>query len=182
MTRRDMLKSMLLGAQTLVSVPLLSEIVEAGYGGNRYSGKLSIYNKHTEEFLSVQYLDKKGRFDQKACRLLNRLFRCPYDNTVYPINYNLFLLLDEIRHRLRAKDRPYVLYSGYRSPTYNRILAHQDGGVARHSYHTKGMAADVELENVSLRAIGKIAKAVKEGGVGTYDNFIHLDVGPVRTW
>jgi uncharacterized protein YcbK (DUF882 family) len=94
----------------------------------------------------------------------------------------LFLLLDIIRCQLRAKERPYCLVSGYRSPAYNRMLCCEDARVAHHSYHLKGMAADITLEGVSKRDILKLAKHLRLGGVGKYDDFVHLDVGPWRTW
>ena len=46
----------------------------------------------------------------------------------------------------------------------------------------KGMAADVYIEGVALRDIERAAKRLKIGGVGTYSDFVHLDVGLGYTW
>lgn len=54
--------------------------------------------------------------------------------------------------------------------------------MARHSYHVRGMAADIWVEGVDLRDIAKVAKHLKAGGVGRYADFVHIDVGPVRNW
>ncbi len=181
MTRRELLKMMfLLGAQALV--PLSGAIAGTGSTKNGYSGKLCLYNRNTGESLNLQYIDSKGAFDKNACRRLNHFFRCHYDGLTYSIDPRLFLLLDTVRNRLGAGGRPYILVSGYRSPSYNRMLFSEEPGVARHSYHTRGMAADITLENVSLRDIARVAKQLKAGGVAHYSNFVHLDVGPVRTW
>ena len=91
-------------------------------------------------------------------------------------------MLDAVRSRLGASERPYLLYSGYRSPTYNRLLARRDADVARKSYHIQGMAADIALEGVRLSHIEKAARNLCLGGVGKYGDFVHLDVGPVRRW
>ena len=48
----------------------------------------------------------------------------------------------------------------------------------------KGMAVDVALADRRVGAISKCARDMNCGGVGTYygSGFVHLDVGPVRTW
>ena len=181
MTRREILKTMLLlGAQTFI--PLLDTYADASPMKSRCSGKLSLHNQHTGESLDLRYLDKKGRFDKNACQQLNRFFRCHYDGGVHQIDPKLFMLLDSVRCQLGAAGRPYSLISGYRSPCYNRLRCSEDGSVARHSYHIRGMAADIGMEGVALRDIAKAAKRLKAGGVGRYADFVHLDVGPVRTW
>ncbi len=181
MTRREILKMMfVMGAQTLI--PFHSATADVDLRKNHCSGKLSLYNEHTKEHLNLQYLDKKGVFDKAACQRLNRFFRCHYDGIVHPIDPRLFLLLDTVRCHLGAGGRRYCLVSGYRSPSYNHLLCRQDANVAHHSYHTRGMAADITMEGIALQDIASAAKHLKAGGVGNYSNFVHLDVGPVRTW
>lgn len=182
MTRRETLKTLaLLGAQALF--PYHDTDAEAKISNSLYAGKISLYNEHTAEHISVQYLNKSnGHLDKEVWQKLNRFFRCHYDGQMHPIHPMLFLLLDIVRCQLKAKERPFCLFSGYRSPTYNRMLCCEDARVANHSYHLKGMAADITLEGVSKRDIVKVAKRLKLGGVGIYDDFVHLDVGPWRTW
>jgi uncharacterized protein YcbK (DUF882 family) len=54
--------------------------------------------------------------------------------------------------------------------------------VAKKSYHLKGMAADIAIKGISLQQIRDEAVTLAQGGVGDYDKFIHVDIGPVRTW
>ncbi|NSW88069.1 MAG: DUF882 domain-containing protein [Syntrophobacteraceae bacterium] len=180
MTRRDLLKMTVLAVQPLIWIP--SDEIEAAVAEKHCTGRLTLHNRNTGESIAVRYLDKKGRFDQNACARLNRFFRCHHTGTICRINPKLFVLLDSVRCRLGARERPYVLYSGYRSPEYNRVLKAEDPDVAKKSFHTRGMAADIAIEGVSLRDIRRSAKALKKGGVGIYDCFVHLDVGPVRHW
>jgi uncharacterized protein YcbK (DUF882 family) len=47
----------------------------------------------------------------------------------------------------------------------------------------KGMAADVRIPGRSLSQLRKAALLLKAGGVGYYHSqFVHVDVGRVRTW
>ena len=68
--------------------------------------------------------------------------------------------------------------SAYRSPTYNRKV-----GGARKSQHVKGKAVDI-LWPTSDRAgrIRFLELAIQAGfnGIGTYDNFIHVDTRPEK--
>jgi uncharacterized protein YcbK (DUF882 family) len=56
--------------------------------------------------------------------------------------------------------------------------------VAVNSFHMKGMATDIRLQNVDLSKLHKAALSLQKGGVGYYpeSDFIHVDVGPVRSW
>ena len=182
MTRRELLKIMAVSSVTPSFIPYLIEDTPAAALKSLCCGKLAFVNLHTDERLQIRYLNKKGKFDRKALVKLNHLFRCYFDEKSHRIDPNLYVLLDAVRCKLHAKDRPYQLISGYRSPKYNRYLRKHGHGVAKNSYHLKGMAADVCIEGVSLRDLGRTASAFKLGGVGTYDDFIHMDVGPVRYW
>jgi len=86
--------------------------------------------------------------------------------------------------RLMDTNEPYHVVSGYRSPATNAMLRRSNRGVARNSYHTKGMAADLKLDSRSIHQMARAAIACKAGGVGKYarSRFVHMDCGPVRTW
>lgn len=93
------------------------------------------------------------------------------------------LLLDEeALDRLQAlRDRlarPLTLTSAYRSAAHNAAV-----GGSPTSQHLRGRAFDVALtaglEREGLRAA---AAAVGFTGIGDYDDFLHLDLGPPRRW
>jgi uncharacterized protein YcbK (DUF882 family) len=146
------------------------------------SGKLSFRNIHTNEALEISYLNRKGGFNSMALTKLNHLFRCHFNGRAHRINPDLFLLLDAVRSQLKVRQRPYLLISGYRSPRYNLLLRRKGHGVARNSYHLKGMAADVCIDGVPMAELREAAVSCKVGGVGCYSDFVHLDVGPMRHW
>ncbi len=102
------------------------------------------------------------------------------------IDLKLVELLHEIHHYTKRRygvDRIDVL-SGYRSPATNRYLRRHSRGVAKHSYHMKAQAVDIHIPGVRLRTLRHIARGIGMGGVGYYprSGFVHVDVGPVRTW
>ncbi|MFH0726953.1 MAG: DUF882 domain-containing protein [Pseudomonadota bacterium] len=180
--RRQALKLILAGTLSPLLPELWSTPAAAAQLKPLCSGKLSIHNLHTEEYLSGKYLTRDGRFDSKMIKKLTFLFRCRYTGEVHPVSPELFLLLDAVRSKLKAGDRPFQLISGFRSSKLNGILSSCSPNVAHNSYHLKGMAADICLEGVRLSDIRRTATRLKIGGVGQYSNFVHLDVGPVRYW
>lgn len=70
---------------------------------------------------------------------------------------------------------PIYINSGFRCQIHNKKV----GGVAN-SYHTKGQAADIRI-NGDIRELVRVCDNVfKYGGVGIYNNFIHVDTGTRR--
>jgi uncharacterized protein YcbK (DUF882 family) len=63
-------------------------------------------------------------------------------------------------------------------------LYRQGNGVAKNSYHIKGMAVDLRSEGRSTEQIRDAALSLGGGGVGYYprSDFVHVDCGPVRQW
>jgi len=182
-SRRSFIKQMAAGAVTVLAFPGLSVLsAEGSIPCEEISGRLLITNAHTDESLLVRYLTTNGKWVPRALWRLNHLFRCHYDDRVKPIDPGLFVLLDRIHTRLDAGRRPLELISGYRSPEYNRLLLSRGKGVVRKSYHLKGMAADIHIPGVSLQTLRDEAKQIQAGGVGLYSRFVHVDVGPVRSW
>jgi len=57
-------------------------------------------------------------------------------------------------------------------------------GVAQHSLHIEGWAIDIRVPGRDLAVLRRAALALEAGGVGYYprSDFVHVDVGRVRTW
>lgn len=100
-------------------------------------------------------------------------FRCKHCKEL-KLNINLLLKLEELRKVLGNK--PVIVTSGYRCITYNARV----GGI-KNSEHTKGNAADIKVSTVTPNEVYKeAAKVFNAGGVGKYNTFTHVDVGPNR--
>lgn len=91
-------------------------------------------------------------------------------------------LLARIREDLGGRE--IVVTSGYRSRETNEALRRVNRRAAPNSLHMSGEAVDFYSPGVSSRHLARIAKRHEMGGVGSYRNarFIHVDVGPVRSW
>jgi uncharacterized protein YcbK (DUF882 family) len=102
---------------------------------------------------------------------------------VHVIEPGLLDLLHALHGKLDSR-RPFEIISGYRSPKTNAALAENSSAVAKKSLHMKGMAIDINLGDVKLKNLRKAAIALKQGGVGYYpnSNFVHVDIGRVRSW
>ena len=89
-------------------------------------------------------------------------------------------LWTKLENFAKALGRPITLNSAYRSPAYNRQI-----GGARNSMHVQRKAADVQWATSNVQArIDIIQKAIDAGfsGIGTYNNFMHVDIGAKRQW
>ncbi len=145
--------------------------------------ELSFYNLHTDEKLRVTYF-KNGSYNRSALAEIHHILRDFRTGDVFPIATNLIDLLHDLQGTLKT-DTTIQVISGYRSQKTNSMLAKKSkGGVAKKSYHTRGLATDIRMPGVSLRQLKTTALFMKRGGVGYYpkSNFVHVDVGPVRRW
>ncbi len=178
LNRRRALKVGAAAALTAVPLPVLAHNPRPGD-----ERALSFYNLHTGERLREVYW-ARGGYVQPALRRINRILRDFRTDDVVAMDTRLLELLHEVRRRL-GSDQPFHVVSGYRSPKTNAMLVRQsNGGVAKNSFHTRGMAVDLFLPGERLSTLRRVAVAMKRGGVGYYPelNFVHVDVGPVRYW
>jgi uncharacterized protein YcbK (DUF882 family) len=94
-------------------------------------------------------------------------------------------LLTGLRQRLETT-QPINVISGFRSPATNAMLRaeHEHSGVASKSLHMQGMAVDIRIPGRALGEVHIAALAQRSGGVGYYpqSDFVHVDVGRVRSW
>lgn len=143
---------------------------------------LSFRNLHTDETVDVRYF-RGGHYEPKGLSDLNRALRDWRTGDVMDMDTGLLDTLWLLRQRLGTR-QPFHLISGYRSPKTNAALAKTSNGVAKKSYHMRGMAADVALPDVRLATLRDEALDLGAGGVGYYakSGFVHVDVGPVRHW
>ena len=152
---------------------------EAAGAGAR---QLSFHNLHTGESLTTVYWEG-GRYVGQSLAEIDHVLRDFRTGEMHTIDPKLLDLV----HRLRLAlddDEPVAVISGYRSPATNAMLAARSQGVAKNSYHVKGMALDLRLPKRRLEDLRAAALTLAGGGVGYYpkSDFVHMDTGPVRTW
>ena len=144
--------------------------------------RVPIRNLWTGERRDLVYW-REGAYDRHALEAYSYLMRDRRNGEVEPIFYGV---LDQLFFLWKALERParIDLVSGYRSAGTNAWLRASGRGVARNSLHTIGMAADVRVPGIASEAVWRAAVEMRRGGAGLYreSDFVHLDVGPVRSW
>lgn len=105
-------------------------------------------------------------------------FRCRCGCGQLIIDTRLVGALETLRVTL---NRPIRVNSGYRCPAHNEAV----GGSPK-SQHVEGTAADIVITGYAPDVVARYASAIpafRNGGIGIYDTFTHLDVrenGPAR--
>ncbi len=126
---------------------------------------------------------RDGTYDRPMLDAYSYLFRDRRNGEVAPVFYGV---LDQLFFLWKSLGRParIDLVSGYRSERTNAWLRANSAGVARSSLHTIGMAADIRVPGLAAEAVWRAAVDMRRGGAGLYpaSGFVHLDVGPVRSW
>jgi uncharacterized protein YcbK (DUF882 family) len=179
MTRRGVLAAF--AATTVAAAPTYAN----AFGLLRGAGdirRIRMYSGRTGESIDTIYWIE-GEYIKEAAKEINRFMRDWRTDTVYGMDLrNLDVLA--AAHSLMDVDEPYMLLSGYRTPQTNAMLRARSSGVAKHSLHLKGQAADVRLKSRSVGQMASAAAACHGGGVGRYSksDFVHMDCGPVRHW
>ncbi len=150
--------------------------------------RLRFRHLHTNEELEAIYWDQ-GRYVWDGMQAINNHLRDFRSTEVHPIDVRLLDLLFTLQSLTGSKE-PYRIISAFRSQATNQMLSGQSAAangssqVAKKSLHMEGKAMDVRLNDVSLTGFRDAALALKGGGVGYYPDtgFVHIDIGPVRTW
>ncbi len=145
-----------------------------------YFRRLALYNVNTGESYNAVFWANDYYIPQ-GLKSLDWALRDFHTNTTHPIDPRLLDLLASLQQKLDSNE-PFLLTSGYRTPETNARLVAE--GAAVNSLHMRGQAADISLRGRTLSQLHSAALALRGGGVGYYPNhdFIHVDVGPVRTW
>jgi uncharacterized protein YcbK (DUF882 family) len=143
---------------------------------------VALDNLHTGESMEAVYW-ADGDYIPDVLDAVNIHLRDFRTGDVHAIDPRLLDLLDAVNARLETKARFQVI-SGYRSAATNALLRERSEEVAKKSFHMSGMAIDLRLPDVDLSRLHSAALSLGRGGVGYYpeSNFVHLDVGPLRTW
>ena len=166
-------------AGSIMFLTAMGGVARAGPRGER---RLSLYNPHTDErFDDVYWRD--GAYVEFSRKRIDWLMRDYHRDAVAPIDADLLDLLNRLTGSLETEGRVEVL-SGFRTAATNRLLQHEGHNAAAHSEHLLGKAADIRIDGVRLKHLRRAALSLNAGGVGTYwrDSFVHVDVGPVRSW
>lgn len=144
--------------------------------------KLTLSNTHTGESIQSVFW-AEGNFIPEGLKEINHVLRDFRTGEVAEIDPQLLMMVHRLHHTVEAS-RPAQIISGYRSPKTNAALRKKSNGVAKKSYHMKGMAIDLRIGGIDLKKLHKAAKSLKGGGVGYYpkSQFLHIDTGPVRSW
>lgn len=144
--------------------------------------ELSFYNTHTGESAAVAYC-RSGRLVPASLEKIDHILRDHRTGEAKEIDVRLLDLLTRLSTAVAA-DGPFHVISGYRSAKTNESLRKSGGGVAASSLHLAGQAIDIRLPGLELKKLYRAAVGLRGGGVGLYtaSDFVHVDVGRVRTW
>jgi uncharacterized protein YcbK (DUF882 family) len=168
----------------LIGAGLSLLIRKPAFAMNQTVRVLAFDNLHTGEKLELDYW-REGTYLSEALSEVNHILRDFRTGDIHPIAPQLLDLLAGVRANLETRE-PVSVISGYRSPITNAMLRseHEHSGVAAQSLHMQGMAIDIRIAGRSLPALHSAALAMRGGGVGYYpvSDFVHVDVGRVRTW
>ncbi|MEO8243904.1 MAG: DUF882 domain-containing protein [bacterium] len=178
-TRRGLLG--VFAAATVIAAPTCSN----AFGLLRGAGdirRVKMYSGRSGETVdAIYWID--GKYVPEVLKEINHFMRDLRADSTIPMSPGNLDIIAATHHLLNVNE-PYMLLSGYRTPATNAALRAKSSGVAKHSLHMKGMAADLRLKSRTVSQMASAALACSAGGVGQYhrSNFVHMDCGPVRTW
>ena len=146
---------------------------------------LRLHHLHTGEDIDVVY--RVGNtYIPEALDQLNRFLRDHRTQDVSSYDPKEFDVLHSLMTALGRPNGVIDIVCGYRTPWSNNFLRTRRAqtGVAEHSQHMLAKAIDIRIPGISTVKLRNAALALHAGGVGFYpvSQFVHVDVGPVRTW
>jgi len=146
---------------------------------------LHLHHLHTGESLDVVYRIG-NEYVPSAMEKLNHFLRDHRTQDVSSYDPKEFDVLHTIMERLGRPNGVIDIVCGYRTPWSNAFLRRGTpaSGVAEHSQHMLAKAIDIRVPGVQTATLRDTALSIGAGGVGYYpvSQFVHVDVGPVRTW
>ena len=100
-------------------------------------------------------------------------FACSDGSDPIFIDSELVNVLQKIRTHF---GKSVTITSAYRTPGKNKAV-----GGTTYSQHLYGKAADIKVKGVAPKKIAAYAETIlKNGGIGTYSTFVHIDVRSVK--
>lgn len=181
-SRRRLLASGVAAAAMWGAPPLAWSRPYTARHADRSDRILAFYNTHTHEQLEAVYWSQ-GEYIPSALTDIDYLLRDHRANELTDIDLNLLNLLYAIRQKVNTT-QPFHVISGYRSLQTNTLLRHRSNGVAKNSLHMQGKAIDIRVPGYPSRMLWQVALGLRAGGVGYYarSDFVHIDLGRVRSW
>lgn len=145
--------------------------------------RLRLYHTHTNEWLDTVYRVGDAYLPDAMDRL-NHFLRDHRTGAIHQLDPRLFDLLHDLTVAVQHPETEIDIVCGYRTPWSNEFLRRTTSGVALHSLHMEGEAIDIRMPGVPTAELRDAALSLHRGGVGYYrqSNFVHVDVGRVRSW
>jgi len=152
-----------------------------GVGPARAEGERFIWTRNTfGEEVATAYRTGMD-YDGAALGQLRRLMRDRYVGAEGPLPPLLIDILSVLQEQW-GYSRPFVVLSGYRTALTNAMLE----GAAPASLHLRGLAVDVRVPGMPIGEVGlaawTLSRRLNMMGIGLYRDFVHIDIGPMRTW
>ena len=151
--------------------------------GNAYH--LRLHHLHTGESIDVVYRVGDTYLPDGIAKL-NYFLRDHRTQDESHYDPKEFDLLHSLLAKLGRPNGEIDIVCGYRTPWSNSLLRSQsaNSGVAEHSQHMQAKAIDIRVPGVTTTRLRDAALSLHAGGVGYYpvNQFVHVDVGPVREW
>jgi uncharacterized protein YcbK (DUF882 family) len=134
------------------------------------TGRFLIHSANNGEEMEIAINLASGEMEADSYRRFRHLMRCLHTGAETPIDPRLIDLLYRIAQRTQHR---IILVSGFRAPMYS---------LARLSYHTRGMAADIRIPGMTALMARDLAESMGVHGLGYYpvSGFIHVDVRDER--
>jgi len=167
----------------LSAAPTVRAAEEASPLADSVSYRLRLYHLHTGEHLDLVYRIGDQYLAAPIAKL-DYFLRDHRSGDVKEYDIKEFDLLHDLLVKLGRPDSEIDIVCGYRTPASNSYLRKRGPGVALNSQHIEAKAIDIRIPGVPTAEVRDAALSLQRGGVGYYEksDFVHVDVGRVRSW
>lgn len=154
----------------------------ASYGQNYYNKYAANVSKEGESVMGVKTYQENSSV-QLSKNFNSYEFRCglgsPCACSTILIDDKLVEYLQNIRDHF---GKSITITSAYRCPSYNKSIGSGTG-----SYHSKGGAADIVVDDTAPREVAKYAESIGIKGIGLYETgtdgyFVHIDTRTTKAF